>query len=282
MSDEDLFKAAAFRSGRRLPVLCWKDPYGPACICRCSQPNVGVAKARSSQDEALLQAIADTNPFVEQLVIIDCRPRVNAEFNAAKGKGYEHQAQYKNTTLHFMSIENIHVMRASLKTFLGLMQPRALGALAAKDKEEDAWLVDLDKSGWMDHIRKVLSTAAQVAKLVSVERASVLVHCSDGWDRTSQITALAQLLLDPSFRTRHGFARLIAKEWLSFGHQMALRCGTVAPLERTSRSPSDEECSPVFLQFVECTWHLSQQMPRAFEFNGTYLAHLLHHAQLSM
>ena len=56
MSDADVQKAALFRSGARLPVLSWKDPMGPASICRCSQPMVGVAKARSAEDEALLQA----------------------------------------------------------------------------------------------------------------------------------------------------------------------------------------------------------------------------------
>ena len=30
---------------------------------------------------------------------------------------------------------------------------------------------------------------------------SVLVHCSDGWDRTAQLVSLAQLMLEPYFRT---------------------------------------------------------------------------------
>lgn len=30
---------------------------------------------------------------------------------------------------------------------------------------------------------------------------NVIVHCSDGWDRTSQLSALTQLLLDPYYRT---------------------------------------------------------------------------------
>ena len=34
---------------------------------------------------------------------------------------------------------------------------------------------------------------------------SVLVHCSDGWDRTAQLTSLAMLMLDSHYRTLRGF-----------------------------------------------------------------------------
>lgn len=47
---------------------------------------------------------------------------------------------------------------------------------------------------------------------------NVIVHCSDGWDRTSQMSALAQIMLDPYYRTIHGFCVLIEKDWISFGH----------------------------------------------------------------
>ena len=38
-----------------------------------------------------------------------------------------------------------------------------------------------------------------------LEGVSVLVHCSDGWDRTAQTCALISLLIDPYYRTLHGF-----------------------------------------------------------------------------
>lgn len=37
------------------------------------------------------------------------------------------------------------------------------------------------------------------------EGASVLVHCSDGWDRTAQVCSLGALLMDPYYRTIKGF-----------------------------------------------------------------------------
>ncbi len=52
-----------------------------------------------------------------------------------------------------------------------------------------------------------------------------LVHCSDGWDRTTQLTSLTQIILDPYFRTYDGFQVLIEKEWVYFGHQFAQRLG---------------------------------------------------------
>ncbi len=30
---------------------------------------------------------------------------------------------------------------------------------------------------------------------------NVLVHCSDGWDRTAQLCSLVAILLDPFYRT---------------------------------------------------------------------------------
>lgn len=39
---------------------------------------------------------------------------------------------------------------------------------------------------------------------VAEEGVSVLVHCSDGWDRTAQVCSVACVLLDPYYRTLRG------------------------------------------------------------------------------
>ena len=93
----------------------------------------------------------------------------------------------------------------------------------------------------------------------------VLVHCSDGWDRTPQIVSLAQLMIDPFYRTFKGFQILVQREWLEFGHKFADRCGLLGGCEDLN-----ERC-PVFLQFLDCVHQLLKQFPTAFEFNHAYL-----------
>lgn len=44
-----------------------------------------------------------------------------------------------------------------------------------------------------------------IARYMKLQRGNALVHCSDGWDRTSQLTSLAQLIMDPYYRTMTGF-----------------------------------------------------------------------------
>lgn len=71
-----------------------------------------------------------------------------------------------------------------------------------------SFLAGLESSQWLRHVRSVLEAAASVARAIS-RGSSVLVHCSDGWDRTAQVCFLACLMLDPFYRTVKGFQVLI-------------------------------------------------------------------------
>lgn len=90
-----------------------------------------------------------------------------------------------------------------------------------------------------------------------------MVHCSDGWDRTAQVCGLAQVLIDPYYRTLHGFQALISKEWLAYGHKFTDRCGHI--------QVDPKEISPVFTQWLEAVWQITQQFPAAFQFNDRLL-----------
>uniref|UniRef100_A0AAQ5Z283 Myotubularin n=1 Tax=Amphiprion ocellaris TaxID=80972 RepID=A0AAQ5Z283_AMPOC len=207
--EEDLRRVAAFRSRARIPVLSWIHRENQAVIARCSQPLVGMSGKRNKDDERYLDLIREANDTTK-LTIYDARPSVNAVANKATGGGYEGD-EYQNAELVFLDIQNIHVMRESLKKLKDIVYPNV---------EESHWLSSLESTHWLEHVKLVLSGAIQVADKVSSGN-SVVVHCSDGWDRTAQLTSLAMLMLDSHYRTLRGFQVLIEKEWISFGHKFA-------------------------------------------------------------
>lgn len=106
-------------------------------------------------------------------------------------------------------------------------------------------------------VRQLLKASLHVATLIR-NGESVLVHCSHGWDRTTQISATAQLFLDPYFRTWKGFQVLIEKEWLSFGHPFQLR--------HSHGEKADTQESPIFIQFLDCVYQLVHVYPSYFEY----------------
>ena len=117
------------------------------------------------------------------------------------------------------------------------------------------------------------------ASLASLSRnnsiTSRLSATQHGWDRTSQVPALAQLLLDPHYRTIEGFSTLVEKDFLSFGHPFHTRCGHGEG--RNEQGGDEGQLAPIFLQFVDCVFQLVNQFPDYFEFGPRYLLLLSEH-----
>ncbi|XP_074528982.1 phosphatidylinositol-3,5-bisphosphate 3-phosphatase MTMR2 isoform X2 [Halichoeres trimaculatus] len=260
--DEELKRVAAFRAKGRIPVLSWIHPESQATVTRCSQPMVGVNGKRSKEDEKYLQSIMDANAQSHKLFIFDARPSVNAAANKMKGGGFESEDAYQNAELVFLDIHNIHVMRESLRKLKDVVYPNI---------EDSHWLSNLESTHWLEHIKLILAGALRIADKVESGKTSVVVHCSDGWDRTAQLTSLAMLMLDGYYRTIRGFEVLLEKEWLSFGHRFQLRIG------HGDKNHTDADRSPVFIQFIDCVWQLTRQFPAAFEFNEYFLVTILDH-----
>nr|XP_008527373.1 PREDICTED: myotubularin-related protein 7 isoform X3 [Equus przewalskii] len=252
--------SSKFRSRRRFPALSYYYKDNHASICRSSQPLSGFS-ARCLEDEQMLQAIRKANPGSDFIYVVDTRPKLNAMANRAAGKGYENEDNYSNIKFQFIGIENIHVMRNSLQKMLEVCE--------LKSPSMSDFLWGLENSGWLRHIKAIMDAGIFIAKAVSEEAASVLVHCSDGWDRTAQVCSVASLLLDPHYRTLKGFMVLIEKDWISFGHKFNHRYGNL--------DGDPKEISPIIDQFIECVWQLTEQFPCAFEFNERFLIHIQHH-----
>jgi myotubularin-related protein 6/7/8 len=177
------------------------------------------------EDELVAATAATANPEKPQIygaqqhnMIVDARPTVNALAMQAVGLGSENMENYKFATKEYLGIDNIHVMRDSLAKVIEAIKDADISPLPPNREL-------LAKSGWLKHIRGLLGGSALIARQVGIHHSHVLIHCSDGWDRTSQLSALSQIMLDPYFRTLEGFIVLVEKDWLAFGHMFQHRAG---------------------------------------------------------
>ncbi|OQR94666.1 myotubularin-related protein 2 isoform X2, partial [Thraustotheca clavata] len=262
MTDSQVVAVAEFRSKGRMPLLCWVHSSNSASLWRCAQPKRGIFHAQNSEDENMLLQIAQTNHINQLVWIVDCRPELNARANNLKGGGTE-SSSIRHATVTFMDIANIHAMRESIDNIRALL-------LSQNPDLDMMWNARVEETKWLFHIRRVLSTAIQTANAIHNTAQTVVVHCSDGWDRTAQVCALAQLLLDPRYRTLEGFFQLIEKEWIKAGHKFEDRI--------SAGKAENDENSPVFLQFLDCVWQLTRQYPTHFQFNSAALMCIFEHA----
>lgn len=271
ISDETMEQVAAYRSSKRVPAVVFIHPTTGTSLSRCSQPRSGFSKTCEA-DQDLVKSIWRANPQYtditgenmttdsgsQTMLILDARSRAAATANLVVGGGYEGIAGYGKCSLEFAGIANIHAVRES---FL------ALHSLCSENKITET--MEVLSTQWYSHIHTIL-TASKLMVEAMDGGSSVLTHCSDGWDRTSQLSSLVQLLIDPEFRSAKGFCKLIQKEWLSFGHKFCERMCFGATV-----SASTAGASPVFLQFMDAVSQIMKNYPNSFEFNEYFLIHIL-------
>lgn len=291
ISDSVLQHASKFRLKQRIPAVVYRHRIGSNqnVIARCAQPLVGLNfQNRSLQDEKLVEEIfrsqerevkSSTDSPLEygeqpqRNLIVDLRPITNAMAQHALGAGTENVENYKGKVKEgdgadrkvgspqrvdkiFCNIDNIHVMRDSLNKLTSVLSELDRYPVASNGNFTTSLPLlqqALTKTQWLHRLSIILQSVDRITKSIHLNNTNVLIHCSDGWDRTSQVSALLQICLDPYFRTMKGFMVLIEKEWLSFGFKFATRAdhgacvGALLPAKEDTKGDSMNDSDSVTL-----------------------------------
>ncbi|XP_044785901.1 myotubularin-related protein 3 isoform X12 [Bubalus bubalis] len=273
ITDKELESVAGFRSWKRIPAVVYRHQSNGAVIARCGQPEVSWWGWRNADDEHLVQSVAKacasdsrsggSKPSArnsprdfpcagdlsdvefdsslsnasgaeslaiqpQKLLILDARSYAAAVANRAKGGGCECPEYYPNCEVVFMGMANIHSIRRSFQS---------LRLLCTQMPDPGNWLSALESTKWLHHLSVLLKSALLVVHAVDRDQRPVLVHCSDGWDRTPQIVALAKLLLDPYYRTIEVLYPVCHVRNLMLWSAVYLPCPSPS-------TPVDDSCAP--------------------------------------
>lgn len=267
--DADVFDARFCRAHHRIPVLSWYDQKSGASLIRSGQPMETPLDHTNSKLGGYLafedvRAVTSSERYMDaldkscdgKLFVADLRPASDALYNACcKRGGWESKAEFQNiwpTPFTRQAFDEVRPMAT------------------ARNPHGTIWKTGIDEPSagltWMGQIRVLLRVSQHVRAKIN-SGISVLVNCSGGWDRTPQVCSLVQVLADAHCRTIEGFADLINKEWISFGHQFSKRC-------HYEPNSDHSDSSPIFVQFLDAVSQMIRQRPTSFEYNEYLLVFL--------
>lgn len=176
-----------------------------------------------------------------------------------------HKDQFPNCDFIPVDIHEVKNVKQSFKKLIKACTP----SVASADPDLSFYKL-LRNSEWYTQIQTVMQVSAVIVDLLDLQGSSVMVCLEDGWDIVPQIVSIAQLCLDPYYRTFVGFRTLIEKEWLAFGHRFSHRSNHTAATLTSG-------FAPVFLQFLDIVHQIMIQFPLSFEFNEYFLKFLAYH-----
>lgn len=294
LSDANVREVARFYRLGRMPILSWYARDTETVLLRSAAPHsarYALAAVRCVADERLFRAIvrgiahgrhstagdADVSAALgtgsRLYVLSDALPETASRASLPLDRVATTMPCFTSGQLalqapdcvvlpHYPRVEFLHFRRRVVDDGQGIRSAYAQLYLACQVRNDEAkFLYSLEQSGWLAGIAELLDMAGLVADLLYMQHASVLVSFGDGMDAVAQVCSLAQVLIDPFYRTMEGFRVLIQKEWLAAGYPFAARAGQAPDVNE--RVP---QRAPVFLQFLDAVYQLLQQFPLSFEF----------------
>jgi len=244
ISDECITRISRFYKSGRFPAVVWRHARTKALLLRSS----------GFQGKGVFDAFERTNQtlyvMTEKALIKNIKPEI-------------HRA------CEFVPLE-LHEVRQVKNNFVKFLRACVPSAPLPPQESESSLIKTIENLEWFVQLKSILECANSIVDLMDNQGKSVLLAIEEGWDLTPQITSVAQLCLDPYYRTFEGFRLLIEKEWLAFGHRFSHRSN------HTIATPTSG-FAPMFLQFLDLVHQIHRQNPLSFEFNQYYLKFIAYH-----
>lgn len=180
-------------------------------------------------------------------------------------KSHETSCSYEFIPIELHEVRHI---KSSFKKVLKVCSPSEMKN--TDNPYPSTFFKEFVNTDWLKQLQKIMEVSALIVDLVDIRGSSVLLCLEDGNDLVAQIISIAELCLDPYYRTFEGFRTLIEKEWLAFGHRFVHRSNLNA-------ASASSGFAPVFLQFLDVVHQIHSQFPLSFEFNQYFIKFLAYH-----
>ena len=167
-----------------------------------------------------------------------------------------------------VDVHEIKQVKQSFKKLLKICCPLS----KSKTDSKHGFYNQIESSCWFKQLQTILAIANEIVEVVDYKGASAMLCLEESSDIVPQIMSIAELCLDPYYRTFNGFRVLIEKEWLAFGHRFSHRSNQVGQVGTTASS-----FAPIFLQFLDLVHQIMNQYQLSFEFNQYYLKFIAYH-----
>ena len=233
---------ASSRTSKRSLLFVFQLENG-SVVLRASQPTT---ESRLVGDREIAMAVKKDN----RIVVVDLRGWFAIIDNLMHGGGTEEIEEYgchNKSSKHYTSgIGNVRVVLQAWKNANG-----------------DGLALIMKGGKWVKQLRTIMNALKSCVENLQACPTTMIVHCTDGWDRTPEMCALIQIAMCANYRTVKGFTEVLIREFSKRGHKFGKHYSDPGLDER---SPA-----PILPQFFEMVHMLIQNNPREFEFGDDYL-----------
>jgi len=229
-------------------VLSYYHAGTDCSIFRSTELLASAFSNRSIDDEKIIALIPQsvTDPELRKVVVLNSRQQ-GVEKNIGQGSldikyTEELPSRYSNCKSVFYNIQGA--------AELGELYLKAaiIGwAMMTADKNQK-WMKKVEQTGYLLKIDVILRSGLLVSRIITQRKQCALIHCETGTVGSSLVSSVAQIFIEPFYRTFDGFKALINKEWAYFGYDFLFFNGIMG------NSMEESQNKPAFIFFLDCVY----------------------------